>query len=234
MAYDLSYIQKLQSDQRLQDLEWGKCANDPYHFMTHWGWTLDAIDLEHPIKLFPEKEYIKVLVDLWLKNNLLLVPKTRQMMVSWIFTTLYLWDCQFHQGRMIFFQSKMADDADDLIKRAKFVWDHEPNFLKRYFDDNKFYDLKCNPQHNGQSVYCKMIFPDTNSEIRGIPQGGDVIRMQTASGILADEMAYQPEAQAAYSAAKPTLSSKGRFTGVSTAEDNSFFENLVFDKLEQI
>ena len=234
MAYDLEYIKKLNDDPRLQDLEWGECAQNPYHFMTHWVYTLDSLDIDKSIKLFPDKEYIKVLVDLWLNNHLLLVPKSRQMMISWLFTTLYLWDAQFHSGRMIFFQSKMENDADDLIKRSKFVWDHEPKFLKRYYDNGVFKELVCNPQHNGQHVSCKMIFPDINSEIRGIPQGGDVIRMQTASGILSDEMGFQPEAQAAYSAAKPTISSKGRLTCVSTAEDNTFFENLVFDKLEQI
>jgi hypothetical protein len=230
--YDLKYIQKLQKDSRLQDLEWGQCANDPYHFMTHWALTLDVHDRNTPIKTFPTKEYIKILIDLWLKNPLLLVPKSRQMLISWIFTTLYLWDNQFHKGRLTFFQSKKADDADDLIKRAKFVWDHEPKFLKRYYDGKGFRNLTCNPQHNGQHVYCKMDFPDINSEIRGIPEGGDVIRMHTASGILADEMAFQPEAFGAYQAAKPTISSHGKFTGVSTAEDNTFFEDMVFDKLE--
>jgi hypothetical protein len=45
-------------------------------------------------------------------------------------------------------------------------------------------------------------------------------------------MAFQPEAEDAFTAAKPTISSKGRFTGVSTAEDNTFFEEMVFDKIE--
>ena len=230
--YDIEYIKKLKSSQKLQDIEWGQCAQDPYHFLTHWAKTLDVHDKKNSVKTFPKKKYLEILVDLWLHNNLLLVPKSRQMMMSWVFTTLYLWDNQFHKGRLTFFQSKKADDADDLIKRAKFVWDNEPKFLKRYFDSGKFYELKCNPQHAGQHTYGRMVFPDINSEIRGIPEGGDVIRMHTASGILSDEMGFQPEAKNAFTAAKPTISSQGRFTGVSTAEDNSFFYDMVFDKLE--
>ncbi len=156
------------------------------------------------------------------------------MMMSWLFTTLYLWDTQFHHGKLTFFQSKKADDADDLVKRAKFVYDHEPRFLKRYLEGGVFKDLHVNPQHNGQHTQGKMMFPEINSEIRGIPEGGDVIRMHTASGILSDEMAFQPEAKSAYTAAKPTISSKGRFTGVSTAEDNTFFEDMVFDQIETV
>lgn len=229
---NIDYLQKLHKDQRLQDLEWGKCYDDPYYFLTNWAYTLDVHDTENPIKLFPQKEYIKLIVKIWLKNPLLLIPKSRQMMITWIFVCLYLWDTQFHKGRLTFFQSKKEDDADDLVKRAKFIWDHEPRFLKRSYELKKFSPLKCNPQHKSQHVYCKMTFPSIHSEIRGIPQGGDIIRMHTASGIFSDEMGFQPEAKAAYTAAKPTISSLGRFTGVSTAEDNSFFKDLVFDNIE--
>jgi hypothetical protein len=231
MLYSIEDLQKIQEDERLQDLEWSICYDNPHHFLINWAQTLDSHDEgKQTVKTFPNKEYIKQMVNLWLTENLLLVPKSRQMMMSWLFTSLYLWDTMFHQGRLTFFQSKKADDADDLVKRSKFVWDHLPKFLKRYYHNGKFHNLECNPQNRGQHVYCKMMFPDINSEIRGIPEGGDIIRMHTASGILADEMAFQPEAEAAYTAAKPTLSSKGRFTGLSTAEDNTFFQDLVMDK----
>lgn len=229
---DVEYLKKLQESKELQDVEWWQCHDDPYYFLTNWAFTLDVHDSDNSVKTFPEKEYLKVLVDLWLKEHLLLVPKTRQMQMSWLFTSLYLWDTQFHHGRLTFFQSKKAEDADDLVKRAKFVYDHEPKFLKRYFLDGKFRDLHVNPQHNGKHTEGKMTFPEINSEIRGIPEGGDVIRMHTASGILEDEMAFQPEAKSAFTAAKPTISSKGRFTGLSTAEDNTFFQDMVFDLLE--
>ncbi len=229
---DVEYLKKISESRELQDVEWWQCHDSPYYFLINWAFTLDVHDPNNAIKTFPDKEYLRVLVDLWVKEPLLLIPKTRQMQMSWLFTTLYLWDTQFHHGRLTFFQSKKAEDADDLVKRAKFVYDHEPKFLKRYFIDGKFYDLHVNPQHNGKHTEGKMTFPEINSEIRGIPEGGDVIRMHTASGILEDEMAFQPEAKSAYTAAKPTISSKGRFTGLSTAEDNTFFEDMVFDKLE--
>ena len=232
MPLSVEYLQKLKNDRRLQDLEWFNCQEDPYYWLINWAKTLDVHDNVEPIKPFPDKEYIKILVDLWLKTQLLLVPKSRQMMMSWLFTALYLWDTQFHTARMTFFQSKKAEDADDILKRSKFIWDNEPNFLKRYYEGGKFYELKCNPQHNGQHVSGKMMFPQINSEIRAIPEGGDVIRMHVASGILSDEMAFQAEAKNAYTAAKPTISSKGRFTGISTAEHGTFFEDLTFDLVE--
>ena len=233
--YTIEYLQKLHKSQDLKDIEWKLCKEDPYHWLTHWAITLDAHDTENPLKAFPDKEYLKILVDTWVKERLFLAPKSRQMMMSWLFVSLYLWDTIFHKGRLTFFQSKKADDADDLVKRAKTIWDNMPKFLKRYYDPQKgFCEIRCNPQNKGLHTFCKMTFPDIYSEIRGIPEGGDVIRMHTASGILSDEMAFQPEAAGAYTAAKPTISSQGRFTGVSTAEDGTFFEQLVFDTLETV
>jgi len=228
----IEYLQKLKESQKLRDIEWGLCYDNPYYWMTTWAYTLDSHDPENPIKTFPEKEYIKILVDLWLTKPLLLIPKTRQLMMSWIFTALYLWDTQFHVGRLSFFQSKKADDADDLVKRAKFIYDHEPRFLKRYYENGSFHDLICNPQHGGQHTQGKFVLPQIYSEIRGIPEGGDIIRGYAASGIFEDEMAFQPESSDAYTAAKPTLSSIGRFTGVSTAEDSTFFDDMVYDLID--
>ena len=229
---NVEYLKKLKDSEELQQLEWYETKEDPYYFLTNWAYTLDSHDTDNPIKPFPEKEYIKILVDKWFNTRLLLVPKSRQMMVSWIFTGLYLWDTQFNFGRLNFFQSKKADDANDLVRRAKTMWDNEPSFLKKYKDQNGvFQTLSCNPQNQGKHVYNLMTFPEIQSEIRGIPEGGDVIRMQTASGIFADEVGFQPEAAEAFKAAKPSLSSKGRYTGVSTAEDNTFFERAVFDLL---
>lgn len=228
-------LEKISKTPALQDLEWWKCHDDPYYWLTTWARTLDVHGKENErIKPFPRKLYIKTLVDIWLNNKLLLVPKTRQMMMSWLFTSLYLWDAQFHHGRQIFFQSKKEDDANDLVKRSKLVFDNEPNFLRRYWNPYKkeFFTLNANPHNQGKHTHCRLWFAETNSEIRGIPEGGEIIRMHTASGILADEMAFQPEAANAFQAARPTISSKGRFTGVSTPEDGTFFEKMVFDRVE--
>jgi len=227
---NLDYLEKVKKSTALQDIEWWNCKKDLYYFLTNWAFTLDVHDPKNITKPFPKKKYIMELCKIWTNNNLLLVPKSRQMMMSWFFTTVYLWEAQFNEGKLTFFQSKKADDADDLIKRAKTVYDNEPSFLKRFYSGGKFYKLHINPSNGGKSIYCKIQFPEIKSEIRGIPEGGDVIRMHTASGILSDEMAFQPAAKSAYTGAKPTISSKGRFTGVSTAEDNTFFEHLVFDK----
>lgn len=218
----LERVSKIAQNKELQAIEYELCKKNPYHWLVNWVFTVDNHDRNQPIKRFPNKEYVKRLVEIWLHEPLLLVPKSRQMMISWLYCALYLWDTQFSPGRLTFFQSKKEENANDLVLRAKFIYDKQPGFLKKY---------RVNPSNIGKHIYCKMEFPEIQSTIRGIPQGGDQIRMYTASGILADEMAFQGEAEAAYTAAKPTIDGGGRFTGVSTAEPG-FFCDMVFDVVE--
>ena len=246
MSY-LEKIEKIQASEALQNIEYEKCRRDPWYWMENWVFTLDSHDTNNPIKKFPCADYLKVLTYIWAgpsiypeyetalkellsKNemdeiflnwsNLMAVPKSRQMKVSWWACAVYLWNAQFCPGANIFFQSKKEEDADNLIKRSKFMYDHQPFFLKRY---------QVNPGNRGEHTYCKLEFPEINSSIKGIPEGGDQIRMHTATGIFADEMAFQPSAEDAFTAAKPTIDGGGRFTAVSTANPG-FFHLIVDDK----
>jgi hypothetical protein len=132
--YSTEYLEKLKKSPELQQLEWYACKKDPYLWMTHWARTLDVhADEDASSMPFPDKEYIRFIVEKWIEHKVLVIPKTRQMMLSWIAVALYLWDTQFHKARLTAFQSKMADDADYLVRRVKTIWDNEPEFLKRYY-----------------------------------------------------------------------------------------------------
>lgn len=200
-------------DPIMQKLEREKCRRDPWHWLTTWALTLDPHDKETPIKPFPIKEYLKNYIDIWISNNLIAVPKSRQMMISWINVALFLWDTQFGIGRFTFFQSKKEDDANKLVKRAKFINENQPEWLAP----------------RGQNSYCSLSFPTLNSIILGIPQGGDQIRMNTASGIFMDEAAFMPEAYDALVAAKPTIVGGGKLVMVSSANPG-FFARVVADE----
>jgi magnesium chelatase family protein len=69
-----------------------------------------------------------------------------------------------------------------------------------------------------------------SSEIWGIPQGGDVIRQHTGSGLFIDEAGFQADLEAALGAAQPMLKGGGRLDIVSSAEPG-YFEELVEDRV---
>jgi hypothetical protein len=60
-----------------------------------------------------------------------------------------------------------------------------------------------------------------------VPQGADVLRSRTASGIFADELGFQEKGREGFQASKPTIEGGGRYTTVSTPNGQNFFYELL-------
>lgn len=198
-----------------------RIRQDPWEFLSTCVWTIDQVDKKNPIKQFPtDLAYIKLYSRIWKRYPKIAVPKSRRMIMSWTNIALYLWDTLFHQGRYNAFVSRKEDAADELVKRAEFIYDHIPeSVIPRELLPRK------------ASKFGSLAFPEINSKIEGFPQGSDQLRQYTFSGIFGDEMGFWEEAQAMYSASMPTLEGGGRFTGVSSPAPG-FFKSLVFDQLD--
>jgi phage FluMu gp28-like protein len=190
-----------------------KLRDDPKLFLYNFCYTFDPQDKNEPIKKFPHKAYMDKIIDFLLKERLVLICKSRQMMLTWLIVLFNLWDAMFHVGRQIFFVSKKEDDANHLVRRAEFAFEHLPPYLR----------IK------KISKYCYLGFPQMYSEIHGMSQNADALRMYTASTVFFDEMAFQPYARDAYQAIRPTIEAGGKFIGVSTPNGKNFFYNLLFD-----
>lgn len=199
------------SQERLE-LNWLKAMLDPWHFLTTFVYTTDPHDAINPIKLFPPKSYLQFLVSVWLRESKLLVPKSRQILVSWCMVACHLWLAITGRGRFIYFQSQKEEKADKLIQRVNFICKQLPPMVPEF-----------------RYTYCKLKFDGLDSMIEGVPQGADSIRQETCTAIYSDEMAFQEEAEKAYIASKPTIDGGGRYTGVSSANGPNFFKRLVFD-----
>jgi len=207
-------------------VRWEMASRDPLVFLRHFVWTCDQHDKDNPVKQFPvDRVYIPVMTNLWEHNLLLVIAKSRQMMMTWLFCALYLWDTMFHQGRLTILQSKREDDAignkdigSGLMGRSKFILEHIPGrqlLLPKYTE-------KAN----------ELVFPELNSALLAIPQGANIIRQQTASGIFSDEAAFQEEFEQSYVAATPCLRGGGRMTVLSTPNPGSFMQKLYHDDMD--
>jgi hypothetical protein len=193
--------------------------NDKWAFLTECCFTKDEVNIKEPIKLMPDKEYLQLYAMLWDKYPLLAVPKTRRMTLSWTTICLYLHDTIFNRVRNNAFVSKKEDDANDLVLRAKFVFDHIP--------EDKI-PKEMLPKYS--SKFNTLDFPEIDSKIRGYPQGADQLRQFTFSGIFGDESAFWEQAEEFYSATFPTIDGGGRMTLVSSPAPG-FFKRLCFDAL---
>jgi hypothetical protein len=193
------------------------------------AFTQDEHDPSISAKPFPNKEYIRQMVELWLETKMNLWEKSRQIMASWTFCALYLHDTQFISAmggrRLNFIQSKKEEDSDALLRRCYFVYEHQEPWLKAMYP--------------AEYSYCHLRFyrPGdrkrklTVGELWAIPQGGDVLRQHTASGLFIDEAAFQPDLEASIRAAQPMLKGGGRIDCVSSAEPG-YFQELCADKVK--
>jgi hypothetical protein len=220
----LSRHQRVELTAALQEKERRRCAGDPAHWLFKYVKTQDEHDTSIAAKPFPDKAYLRWMVKRWLATRQNLWEKSRQMMASWLFCSLYLHDTQFISStggrRLNFIQSKKEEDSDALLRRCYFMYEHQEPWLKA--------------MHPAEYSYCHLRFyrpEDTErklaiGELWGIPQGGDVLRQHTASGLFVDEGAFQNDLESSVRAAQPMLKGGGRIDIVSSAEP-SYFQDMV-------
>lgn len=191
----------------------------PWPFLCEQVLTEDPHDKAGLIKPFPQLDYLKRLVEIWLVERRLLVPKSRRMLVSWTFIALHVWLLLFHDREYIYFAARKEgrDESEgslELVKRAKFIINNLRDFQPPPTD-----------QKRG-----RIICTTTHSEIVAVAQGEHQMRQLSATAIFADEFAFWEHARQTYTAARPTIEGTGRFTGVSSAHPG-FFKDLVFDEV---
>lgn len=202
--------------------QWKVAMTHPLAFLELFVWTIDTHDKANPIKRFPSKRpHLTAMTQLWADNPLLVIVKSRQMLQTWLFTALALWDVLANRGRLIMLQSKTEREAvgdeytgQGLLGRCKFILSQLPEWVV--------------PEYYPKGT--QVIFPTQNSTLWAIPQGSDIIRSYTAAGILSDECGVQDEFENAYTAAVPTIRGGGWFTALSTANPG-FFERLYEDRI---
>ena len=210
---------------------------DPFEFVFKYAYTIDPHDSTNPIKNIPDRAYTRELIGMWLESHSLLVVKSRQMMVTWLFCALNLWLAMTQQGQYIFFISKKEDDAGfstslSLLSRCFFIYDHLPKSVQLK------YKKTISPS--------TLVFPNRVSTMHGVSQDSDAVRQYTASSIFFDEMAFMEHAEQAFASIKPTLDgykqrvkvgnvflTLPKFAGVSTPNGKrNMFYKLVYDKQE--
>ena len=185
-------------------------------------WSLDPVDLKNPIKKFPTKEYLKVLIDIWLEANppLVAMPKSRRVLMSWLVTFLHLHLAMFNEGARIYIQSEKEPKSAELIDRVEFMYDHIPADLLPRWALPKLRRFKKPP---------KIVFEGMNTFIEGVPEGARQLAQYTATAVLMDEAAFWHRGKESFGALKPTTEGGGRVTVISSANKGWFYD-LCYDK----
>ena len=177
---------------------------------------------DETVRYFPnraEKGYLWRILDLCLSQKLLCIEKSRQLMMTWALCVYALWIAKFRSNRLVFISSKKEEDS------ANLVYNKDPNTARISFIESHLPDELRSVDFASSASYGQLHFPN-GSRIWGVPEGGDIIRSYTASLVITDEAAFQPEFEKAFAAALPTAHGGGQLIAVSTVWPGSFFQQL--------
>ncbi|MCB9357571.1 MAG: hypothetical protein H6505_03270 [Calditrichaeota bacterium] len=196
--------------------ELAACSRSPWRFLTRHVQTQEPVSGALP---FPEYDYLKHLVDDALRNRYLLVPKSRQMMVTWTMIALFLWRALFQQPGLYLLLSRNERCAEELLERARFILNRLPEFMRPKLGTNNKSELE---------------FAGLDSRLISLPATPDGPRMYSPTAVLWDEMAFTPFDTQIWTALKPALSSGGSFVGVSSSGGAlNLFAKLIQQSQEQ-
>lgn len=195
---------------------------NPHVKVWHPGFvtTRDELDFVNPYKLMPDKDYLRVLAYAWVFRPILFVPKSRQLMVTWLFCAIAMHETLARQARRTALLSKKFEDADALIKER--LWNIYENL-----PHGELWVPHCT------KVEGQLVCSDTNSIVKAFGQNsGEQLRSYSFSWVFSDEMPHQDEAEEGYVAALPALKSASgvsKYTAVGTPNGKEFFYRLISD-----
>jgi hypothetical protein len=180
---------------------------------------VDAHDGRAAVKPIPKHPYMRAIAQMWEREKLLVLVKSRQMTMTWLLCACYLWDTLFHIGRQNFIVSEKLEKAHESVNRCGILYYYLPDFIKKRI-----------PCPRGDKYFCSAFAefnaPTKQSYIKGVGQGATQFNQYTCSGIFFDEAGLQAELEETYGAAFPTVVGGGRLTVVGSVRGRNFFHKL--------
>jgi hypothetical protein len=155
--------------------------------------TKDELDKRAPFKGFPDKEYLRNLIDCYYTERDVMVEKSRQMIISTATCLYILWETLFLQGRRWLISKTKEQDGIELIRdKIRGPWARAPEWFKAK------HPITPGPQ---RQVYAKK----SDSYITAVTENvaNRTARGGTASGFFLDEAAFQQYTRDIYAAARP-------------------------------
>lgn len=220
-------------------LEMERIRRNPVYFIERYAWTVDEhvrhgdnkrklyhgepfIDVPtlQPLRELDGStdDYLLYVAAQWWNEDLLAVPKSRQLRMTHLMVGLHGWLAMMYPGQRVAIQSKKLEDADATLQRL----DKSLHIIREKYPVLPWPEMRYK--------YARGIFPN-GSLIMAVAQGASVVRQYTFSAIFSDETAFQLDAEEAFTAAIPTIEGGGKYSAVSSAEPG-FYERLIFDQTD--
>lgn len=140
--------------------------------------------------------YLKGVLDVLLNEPLVMIPKSRRVMVSWLVAAYFVWVARYQDHAALFWQSETE-------KKAAYIVDQRCHFIETNLKPPEF-RKRITTIKTKDSLVGQINYPN-GSYIWAVPQGGDVLRTYTATKVMMDECEFQPQAPGAVRALMPMV-----------------------------
>ena len=183
------------------------CARDGL-FWLKFVLTRDEADPRHSVKPFPlHLDYLRELWDVFLGRPLVVVAKSRQMLVSWVVAAFCVWTARSKPHQAIYWQAQKDKDAIAMVSlpkggvqgRCQFIETHLPTWL----------------QEPVETLSGRLVYPN-GSFIEALAGGADQIRGKVFSVYVGDEFAHQDDQSGVYTSVAPLIQKGSKAILVST------------------
>src|SRR5258706_11344225 len=159
--------------------------------------TRDEADPAHSVKPFPlHLDYLRDLWGVFCAENLVVVAKSRQMLVSWVVAAFAVWTARSKPHQAVYWQAQKQEDAVGMVcapegaqqARCQFIEANLPPWMR----------IPVKP------VEGRLQYPN-GSVIQALSGGADKIGGKTASLIVLDEFAHMLDQQQIYTSVVPLV-----------------------------
>ena len=160
---------------------------------------------------FPRKEYFVPITEKLLSENALFIPKSREMMTSWLACGIIAWMTQWLPKMQWIIQTEKEEKAQELITYCRILYERQDEWMK---DRNRVVisNLTHLKRQNG-------------SEVIAVPKGENQVRLYHPYGVMFDEAAFLPEFMAGYSTVRPVTK---QIWAISSAGPGPFADECEF------
>lgn len=194
-ANELAEILEIEENQHLWDLMGKRDSSfeaGPLLWLTKFTQTEDQHWMAKgtaAVAPFPTKSYLSIVMGYLLSEPTIFIPKSREMMTSWLVCGYISWMCQWFPHIFWVMQTDKEDKVVSLVNYCRILWRRQPEWMQKR---------------------CPLVVDNTTelaygngSRIIGVPKGENQVRLYHPYGYVSDEAAFQPEFRECFNAVRP-------------------------------
>lgn len=201
------------NDPRWAALAFLRIQKEPWWWLEHFVKTNDPHDNNARIKPFPmHKGYFRPILETILRDKIIVIVKSRQMLLSWLLSSFNFWVARFFPYSEAYVQCLNESVVEYFVNtRMEVINHHLPKWQQ--LPNTKF-----------TTGYCDM--PDNGSFVEGLPSGSDKVLSRVPSSFTADEMARWDKGMESVGQILPAIAGDAYFIANSTPRGKNHFHKM--------